>query len=82
MTSRPLYRRVSFWLGLFVACFLAWAWWDSYRNGTSLACSWKTGSLWVVQADGSFYIASGEIRSPGWWFSRYEFDVRWMLVDW
>ena len=29
-------RRPSFWLGLFVACFLAWAWWDSYRVFPSL----------------------------------------------
>jgi hypothetical protein len=29
-------RRPSFWLGLFVACFLAWAWWDSF-NGRFIA---------------------------------------------
>jgi hypothetical protein len=37
MTPRPIYRWKSFWLGLFVACFLAWAWRDSYRVGAGLS---------------------------------------------
>ena len=44
MTPRPPHRhwhrtirRPSFWLGGFVACFLAWAWWDSHRIDTRVA---------------------------------------------
>ena len=35
MTPRPIYRWKAFWLGLFVTCFLAWAWWDSLNFSSS-----------------------------------------------
>jgi hypothetical protein len=56
-------RRPSFWLGLFVACFLAWAWWDSYRNGAIVWYARGTVAVAVIQAKGAFFFASG-----GPWF--------------
>jgi len=48
-------RRPSFWLGLLVVCFLAWAWWDSYRNDSAL---WmKSGT--IVRGYGTTYIEVG-----------------------
>ena len=51
-------RRPSFWLGLFVACFLAWAWRDSFerqhvvrghsQNNLLLACFHVEGRLLFI----------------------------------
>ncbi|WP_341405232.1 hypothetical protein [Luteolibacter soli] len=60
MTRRPVYRRVSFWLGLFVACFLGWGWWDSYRRCPGFA--WERGgkAVIVLRMDG----VTGVTRGP------------------
>ena len=52
-------RRPSFWLGLFVACFLAWAWWDCYRVDTHLGFSGEEDVFAFVLSKGqlSFYFA-------------------------
>jgi hypothetical protein len=59
MTPGPPFRfrhktihRVSFWLGLFVACFLAWAWWDSYREDSALSVEGAGRELCFVRHDG------------------------------
>ena len=50
-------RRQSFWLGLFVVCFLAWAWWDSFphrfiawipRNGQQVEFEREAGATHIA----------------------------------
>ena len=55
MKPRLLLRRVSFWLGLFVACFLAWAWWDSKRFETSVHLGVGLGPE-VMRVDGATFL--------------------------
>jgi hypothetical protein len=55
MTPRPIYRWKSFWLGVFVACFLAWAWGDSRRCETWL----QVGGYGTVRLDGTTFVFKG-----------------------
>jgi hypothetical protein len=59
MRPRPIHLWPSFWLGLFVAAFLGWAWWDSHRyysavtwigKGIGWNASGKLGYSLVVQS--------------------------------
>ena len=62
MPLRPLLHRwKSFWLGLFVAAFLGWAWWDSHHyysavtwigKGIAWNADGKIGCSLVVQSLG------------------------------
>ena len=45
-------RRPSFWLGLFVACFLAWAWWDSYSYLTRVWLDLDFREVGIVRIEG------------------------------
>ncbi|MEK7951591.1 hypothetical protein [Luteolibacter soli] len=45
MLPRSLYRWKSFWFGLLIILFLAWAWSDSHRHYTAVTCVGK-GILW------------------------------------
>jgi hypothetical protein len=45
-------RRPSFWLGLFVACFLGWAWWESHYSYSEMALSGRGQVLRCVRKDG------------------------------
>jgi hypothetical protein len=63
MKPRPPYRRVSFWLGLFVAWFLAWAWWDSYQNLSALNLR-GGGILHITRAEGATYFNTGGAEGP------------------
>ena len=56
-TPRTFYRWKSFWLGLFVACFLAWAWWDSMRFISGV--SWR--EIHAGNSGGGVFL---EHRSP------------------
>jgi hypothetical protein len=61
MMPRPLYRRVSFWLGLFVACFLAW---ECLANrGKVMIASFPGGGgdqVHLVRVRGNSYLMWGE----------------------
>jgi hypothetical protein len=59
-------RRPSFWLGLFVVCFLAWAWWDSYRQNPTVSYGWRGEAVEIIRLHGSTYFAVG----PDWSWSR------------
>ncbi|MCW1926626.1 hypothetical protein OKA05_29000 [Luteolibacter arcticus] len=73
----PLHRWPSFWLGLFVASFLAWAWWDSHRyfsrivwigKGFAWNGAGKVGWSQVVQpVGGTFDIATDRVPLSGFW---------------
>ena len=63
MNQRPGFwhrtrRRPSFWLGLFVACFLAWAWLDSYTNNAWWSYTWGSTTRAVCRGNGASFIAS------------------------
>ena len=54
MTPRPIYRWKTFWLGLFVACFIAWSWCDSMSSSSEV--EWRQiyarngmGGIWVMR---------------------------------
>jgi len=55
-----LRRRPSFWLGLFVACFMAWAWCDSYRHELMASHVGNARHVQFGRMDGASYVASGE----------------------
>jgi len=63
MTPRPLYKWKSFWLGLFVACFLAWAWWDSYRVGSIAQVGWDSRMFMFANCEGEAFVTFK--RYPG-----------------
>jgi hypothetical protein len=68
MTPGPTFwhrasRRPSFWLGLFVACFLAWAWWDSFRNASFGSVERDYRALQVVRAFGETVLLNRERMS-------------------
>jgi hypothetical protein len=68
MTPRPIHRWKSFWLGLFVAGFLAWAWWDSSRNDTCLG----NGQCAAWRLEGSTFVCWDFARTNvSWQFHRY-----------
>jgi hypothetical protein len=71
MTPRPIHRRLSFWLGLFVACFLAWAWWDGYRRGAGVAYTTGRGTTVIyLHGKGTSYLGWGPISyAPGFIWS-------------
>ena len=68
MKPRPLHRRVSFWLGLFVACFLAGAWWDSYQRQTLVDVATPHGVVTAERRTGSTWLFLSPGVSP-WNFS-------------
>jgi len=45
-------RRPSFWLGLFVACFLGWAWRDSYSHLTTVRLDLDFREVGFVRIEG------------------------------
>ena len=49
-------RRPSFWLGLFVACFLAWAWWDSMHASLGINSVVANRRLILVRVEGATQI--------------------------
>ena len=49
-------RRPSFWLGLFVACFLAWAWWDSYGYLTRVWLVLDSREVEIVRIGGRTWL--------------------------
>jgi hypothetical protein len=55
MTPRPFHRWKSFWLGILIACFLGWAWWDSLRFESSV--TWHRFT--VTNASGAIFIVYG-----------------------
>jgi hypothetical protein len=59
-----LRRRPSFWLGLFVALFLAWASWDSYRHEALLHRESREGFVQCLRLEGGTYFVSGLWPSP------------------
>ncbi|MEK7953924.1 hypothetical protein [Luteolibacter soli] len=61
MTPRPFYRWKSFWLGLFGACFLAWAWWDSMQFS-----SWVSWREFGANSDGGAIELFSVTSSYGW----------------
>ena len=64
MTPRPLYRWKAFWLGLFVTCFLAWAWWDSLKfssGGGWHQAHFSSGNGGIMLARQTSYLAK-----PDW----------------
>jgi hypothetical protein len=63
-------RRSSFWLGLFVACFLAWAWWDSFRSQSTAVSEWRNRTFTLSSLDGTIYFVSGSgwLTSHAWGF--------------
>jgi hypothetical protein len=82
-------RRPSFWLGLFVACFLAWAWWDSYEAQTVFR--WMDSSEESIQftrMDGASFVTVGSgieliQYMPGWQYERTNevpFESLWSLA--
>ncbi|MEK7951563.1 hypothetical protein [Luteolibacter soli] len=60
MTPRPLYRWKSFWFGLLVLAFLAWAWAHSTRQGAAFVPTRKSPVVFLQDA--------GRIRIA--WFRR------------
>ena len=67
MIPRPLYRWKSFWLGLFVLGFLAWAWRDSLDRVTGLGFQTPAGSGGLLQHSGEVCIFRTHVkRGWGW----------------
>jgi hypothetical protein len=72
MTSRPIYRWKSFWLGLFVACFFAWAWWDSMENRMLLVIGQgRLGILVERHAGVTRVVGNWPVKYPGVEFHHY-----------
>ena len=81
----------SFWLGVFVACFLAWGWWDS--QGHTSVVTWK-GTQRGVQAfrvDGSSFLIVGPpyqmkyfTIGKVWGYARWEAEPEkvWAHIEW
>jgi hypothetical protein len=59
MNPRPIHRWKSFWLGLFVVCFLAWGWWDSTRFETWVLKSGPSGASGLARVDGTTFVFDG-----------------------
>jgi hypothetical protein len=60
-------RRPSFWLGLFVACFLAWAWWDSYQREPLVHVTTRREALQLSRIGGVTMVATGPIPDMPYW---------------
>src|SRR5262245_27413024 len=72
MKPHPFYRWKSFWLGLFVACFLAWAWWDSHKHQTYVVWSGAHYTCYLGRRDGFTLFADVPWGiSLGWRFNRF-----------
>ena len=56
MTPRPMYCWKSFWLGVFVVCFFAWAWRDSLRTDTWMQRIWASGRLGMIRVQGVTWV--------------------------
>ncbi|MEK7951599.1 hypothetical protein [Luteolibacter soli] len=76
MKRRPIYRRVSFWLGLFVACSLQWLWWDSLWHLTGTGMQGADWAMGILQMKGESLVMWGPERfdrsTDKVWFNRYE----------
>ncbi|MCW1922623.1 hypothetical protein OKA05_08660 [Luteolibacter arcticus] len=89
MTPRPCYRWKTFWLGLFVASFLGWAWWDSNSHETVAFRSGWTRTTYLYSATGETIFARGctiefGVMGNAWGFSHNELPVLppfWELGD-
>jgi hypothetical protein len=75
MRPRPLYRWKSFWLGLFVACFLAWACWDSMSFQSGLALRLGGGTQSCVRHTGSTYFLYGTPAPSTFWRMRVTYPA-------
>ncbi|MCW1926397.1 hypothetical protein OKA05_27850 [Luteolibacter arcticus] len=71
MTPRPLHRRVSFWLGLFIACFLGWAWWHSYRYCPGAGVAFAGAQISAARQDGATFV----FTPPDQGMARHWIDV-------
>ena len=57
MPPRPLYRWKSFWLGVFMLGFLAWAWCDSFRFESQFWVAVVGKCVWLTRSGGqTFYV--------------------------
>ena len=67
MMERAIHRRVSFWLGLFVALFLAWAWWRSMEF--HLLLTWRLGNTTMggMRYEGATHLFYGIPAPVGIW---------------
>jgi hypothetical protein len=79
MIPRPTFwhrtrRRPSFWLGLFVVCFLAWAWWVSYDSGAMVLYAWGKRAFAIIHRNG----ASCLLTARPWSGRRLE----WQYSNW
>ena len=59
MPPRSLYRWKTFWFGLLIVVFFAWAWWDSHRHFSAITWIGK-GLVW----SGDGHIGCGPVPNP------------------
>jgi len=62
-------RRPSFWLGLFLACFFAWAWWDSYRYTVAAYYNSNAGHFVFGREDGVSLVSVSRALVVPWEYS-------------
>jgi hypothetical protein len=55
MSPRPLYRWKSFWIGLFILAFLAWAWVGSMKRALIIT-PWDQSRVSMTSISGRFEI--------------------------
>jgi len=75
MNPCAFHRWTSFWLGLFVACFLAWAWRDSYRFKLATGIQGPDSSYGLLRIRAGTFLYYNPRRrlvmtSEWWWKSR------------
>jgi hypothetical protein len=70
MMQRPVHRRVSFWLGLFVACFIAWGWWDSMNRQMGVQRNFDRDrvGISVIRQGGMSFFFKGLPTFEGYWW--------------
>jgi hypothetical protein len=84
MRVRPLWRRKSIWLGIFVACFLGWAWWDSQSVTTVVTWKGTQRGVQAIRVDGSSFLIVGPpsqmtfypIGKRSWGYARAKFGPK------
>jgi hypothetical protein len=89
MSPRPIHRWKSFWLGLFAAGFLAWAWWDSHTHETIAYRAGWTRTTYLYRASGETTIAQGpsllfDVSGKSWGYIHQELPLLppvWELSD-
>jgi hypothetical protein len=78
MMQRPVHRRVSFWLGLFVACFIVWAWWDSMNRQLGLQRNFDRDrvGISVIRQGGVSFFFKGQATFEGYWWNAIRVPTR------